>query len=297
MGKNLVVFTVTGPHFQLTACALYSLLVHYESSQPLMVRIIATNVLNSDIQFMVKMPKVLGKPQVTVQLWAPPAQQNEIHDDFKARTGLPKMVIWRILVPYYFQDSDRILYLDNDLLVNTDVNELFDQLDPKYVLAAVKDFYYAALPDHDPRRDAACKRLRLPSVDAVGDYYNSGVIVFNAPRFRAENAIEDIISILNKTHVQLVDQTVLNQLTYGKTQFLPWRYNYQNQPDNIEYQGALDPTIKTSIQADYQHLKIRHFAGVPLSAPYEHIEATNPWEQEFWRVLLNVKRLSAIPEP
>lgn len=257
----------------------------------------AQQVLNSDIQFIDKMPEIMGKPQVKVQVWVPPTQVREIHDDFQKRTGSNKVITWRLFIPYYFLDFDKVLYLDNDLIITTDVNEIFNQFDSKYTVAAVKDFYYAALPAEDYRREPAQKRMNLADDSALNDYYNAGVLLFNSPKFRQENDPDHLIHILNETTSPLTDQAILNQLTYRKTQFLPWRYNYQNQPDNLEYQGKLDAKVVESIVADYPLIKIRHFAGVPLSAPYEHIQVQNKWELEFWRALLNVKRLSSIPEP
>ena len=38
------------------------------------------------------------------------------------------------ILPYYFSNYDQLAYLDNDTLVTTDINDLFDQLDVKDTL-------------------------------------------------------------------------------------------------------------------------------------------------------------------
>ena len=89
----------------------------------------------------------------------------------------------RILIPELLpKDIDKALYLDSDMLVAEDIKTLFDE--------DLEDYYVGMVPDKLYRR--------FQYADEEGfKYMNAGVILFNLPKWRAENLSEKMLDYVD----------------------------------------------------------------------------------------------------
>ena len=119
MSKNAVIFYVTGAHFQLTTVAIASILENYHSKDNLKILVVVENVQQPDITFVRKMPEIYGRPMVSIDMWAPPAQAKKISPDFTIGDGVPvpPMAAWRLFAPMSFPSYQKLLYLDPGLFI------------------------------------------------------------------------------------------------------------------------------------------------------------------------------------
>ncbi len=114
-----------------------------------------------------------------------------------------------------FSDIDKLLYLDGDILINCDIAEIFDvDLEDKYV-AAVRDLPQVLL---EPQ---------LIGAEISGtEYFNSGVMLLNLAKMRAESIKEKLIKIKKeRTNDNLMDQNVLNVAFKDSVVQLDLKYN------------------------------------------------------------------------
>lgn len=293
MSENAVVFCVTRLHLQLTAVAITSLLESYQNEKALKILVVCEDVQQPDIDYIKTMPQKFNKPQVSIDFWSKPQEVNKISPDFTIGEGVPvpKMAIWRLFTPNYFPAYKKLLYLDNDVIVKTDVTNLFDLLDEHHVLAAVPDFLFAASKNYYEEQYPS---EELYDMQTMRHYFNNGMMVINTEQFNQTISVKKLLETINNTHWHLADQTIPNILLEGRVQFLPWRYNYQHDLSylhNPDYHW--DPELVQSIIDDYPNILIRHFAGSGfLALPYDHVQVTDEWDLEFWRLLEKSKRNS-----
>ena len=298
MSKSVVVYCVTGAHLQLTAVSIASILEHYRTKKPLQINVVCEGVRQEDIRFIRELPRIYGKPQVTVDLWSIPGEIKKIRPDFTIGSGVPvpPMAIWRLFMPNYFSTYDKMLYLDNDTMINTDISEIFAQLDQTHVLAAVKDFLFATDRNYGPDRFNAPVAYGIKS---MRNYFNNGVMIINVKQFNQLIPVDKLLDTINTTHWHLADQTIINILIGDKVKYLPYRYNFQHslaffKNKDVEWV----PQLVKQVTDEYPHIIIRHFAGTGhLTCPYQHVRLADEWEAEFLRVLINVKRLSFMSSP
>jgi lipopolysaccharide biosynthesis glycosyltransferase len=97
--------------------------------------------------------------------------------------GLPilhlhRSVWYRVLLPETLPQLDRILYLDSDMIVLDRVRPLWDSDVSQHLFAGVGNALYPFNPD-------MVKLLELPDTRA---YLNSGVMLMNLARMRAEDS-------------------------------------------------------------------------------------------------------------
>ncbi len=112
-------------------------------------------------------------------------------------------------------DVDKVLYMDCDMLVSSDLKPLLDTDLTSYELAAVEDTMYPELKT----------QIGLNSTDA---YFNAGLLLINLKKWREQNILNKFISFISRFNGQVphLDQGVLNG-TITNWLCLPLKYNVQ----------------------------------------------------------------------
>lgn len=140
-------------------------------------------IINEDIpqEWFFNLNKRLAPLQITVEdakLDPAVIQDEKISVDY-----LSKMAYGRILIPELVPES-RVLYLDADTIVDGNLDELFNIDMQGYPAGAVPDYF--------------------------GDFFNSGVMIFDNEKLRQTNFVHDLLE-KGKTATVDNDQTLLNE--------------------------------------------------------------------------------------
>lgn len=141
---------------------------------------------------------------------------------------------------------EKILYLDADTIINSDIRPLFE--------TDVEGCEYAAVLDHYGRF-------------FMGYHYiNSGVMLLNLKEIRKTGLFVRSVELCASKKLFLPDQTALHRLTRRK-KLLPGKYNEQKKYDDPE-------TV------------IQHFTKTIIWLPFFHTRTIKPWQtNEVSRVL------------
>jgi lipopolysaccharide biosynthesis glycosyltransferase len=146
---------------------------------------------------------------------------------------------FRLLAAKLLPDTiDKVIYLDADVLVRDDVNELWEtEIGGDYCLA-VPDiacpFVDARMANSNFRKSspylatlAPIRNWRALNLDPREHYFNSGVMVLNLARWRAESIEQKLLACLreNRKYVWCWDQYALNVVFAGQWSPLPLRWN------------------------------------------------------------------------
>jgi lipopolysaccharide biosynthesis glycosyltransferase len=132
----------------------------------------------------------------------------------------PRSVWFRVLLPELLPDSDKVLYLDSDLIVIDDLRPLWEINLGDHLLAAVTNPMYPFMPPYP--------RLKL-GIDNPRDYFNSGVLLMNLRQMRAERTTEKL-SDFARTNAACSwpDQDAFNVVCRGRWLALHPRWNMQS---------------------------------------------------------------------
>lgn len=141
---------------------------------------------------------------------------------------------------FEYNQSNRWLYLDCDIVINGDIFQPFsDSRFSQFPLGAVQDPFVSNLAQHRFRQ---------------GDYFNAGVLYINADQW--VGVTEQLIQLTEKLQETLVygDQDVLNVYFHKHWFAIDWRYNCQLEhflldcvnaenasPDLIHFTGPVKP--------------------------------------------------------
>ena len=120
-------------------------------------------------------------------------------------------ISYTVFLRYFVADfvkEDKALYLDCDLLVTKNLDDLFDTDLQDYPLAAVRDFGGRAYFGQE--------------------IFNAGVLLINNAIWKKENMTQKLIDLTNEWHdkVDQADQSILNMLFENKWLELDFDYNH-----------------------------------------------------------------------
>lgn len=149
-----------------------------------------------------------------------------------ARGPKGPMVYARLLLPDRVAGG-RVVYIDCDFLVLTDVARLHDMPMGDQLVLAARDSMVASLADDCPRELPAGVRGDAP-------YFNSGLLVFDVPAWREASVASRAFGILAEDGARCTywDQTALNFVLAGRVGVLDRGWNFPNRGFAIEQAGT-----------------------------------------------------------
>ena len=124
-------------------------------------------------------------------------------------------IYFRLFIPEMFKEYDKAIYIDSDVVLNSDISELYDiDLENNYI-GACRD-----------KSIIGIKEFENYFTKGVGidyrDYINSGVLLLNMKELRNKKLSDKFLYLLNKYHFENVDpdQAYINFLCNGKIKYL-----------------------------------------------------------------------------
>ena len=116
-------------------------------------------------------------------------------------------------IPIIFKDYDKILYLDTDVIVQSDLCSIFDiDISDKYA-AVVKDMQAIITTDY-------AQRTGCPN------YFNAGMMLLNLKKLNEDGCNEKMMQV-NRTYQDMcVDQDTQNRVIGHNCLYLPPKYNF-----------------------------------------------------------------------
>lgn len=175
---------------------------------------------------------------------------------------------------------DKLIYLDLDVIVLGDIKQFFEQDLEDFALAAVPDII---LPLYVNQYILSIN----PYIDygTYGKYFNAGVLLINAKKFRDDNVIQEYFMKAHNEVMQICDQDVLNRL-FGDGKFKPLdlKYNFIYLPRQEQLDDKQIGVKASDFENALEHIVIRHFANAkPWNSVLETWSHTTLLHQkEFW---------------
>ena len=206
-----ILFATDRNYLQHTIVTLTSILVHLDPKAKLYVYVLSEDLTENDQAGFISLQHLH------------PFELNFIHVElriFKSLTSMrnSRMTYARLLSPYLFPDLEKILYLDSDLIFESDVAELWN--------TDLKGRMFAAVPDNPYRMKSRKKQLKIPDKKT---YVNGGVLILDLNKMRSENAWKRIQAFIDKWSTRALkyhDQDLLNSLFYDDILLLEYKWNF-----------------------------------------------------------------------
>ena len=257
-----------------------------------------------------KILKFLDSERCQIHWLAPP---DALLEQAKLSGHIKVAAYYRLLIPELLPDYlTKAIYLDSDLIVNTDLGLLWNVDLSKNDLLAVQVLTLRSVSS--PNMFINYKKLGIPP---DSKYFNSGVLVFNLQRWRTHKITAETLTYLEKNRNYIIwhDQDVLNGVLVGRWAELDPRWNQTGNIYNYAYweESPFSEVVYSNILHDPY---IIHFASSSkpwndshnnhpkrdLFFQYVDMTAWSGWRLTVWRRIRNkiikkTKQLTKLASP
>ena len=221
--KPLHIVVVTDNHYIILLAALIkSVEENIRPSQRIIFHVIEDNigkVLKQKLEGSVQ-------PEITSLEWIPMKQL--IPAGIKLpldRTSFPLNIYMRFFIPYLFNDdTEKVLYLDVDMIVLGDITALFEYEMSDYIIGAVMD---PRVKTFNNSWGSIANYAAL-GLDGNSPYFNSGLLLINVKKWREQDIAKKIIQCIeeNIQFANYPDQYGLNVVFANQWLQLDARWNH-----------------------------------------------------------------------
>jgi lipopolysaccharide biosynthesis glycosyltransferase len=195
----------------------------------------------------------------------------------------------RLLLPELLSDVDRLIYLDTDVIVLRDLGDLYDIDLTNCALGAVVDHSLVGLfPLKGWHLETEAKSWLVEDYlrDVVGlsdwsAYFNSGVLVMDLERFRANGLAQIARAFMERTRSTrfFIDQDALNHVVDGAFARLDARWNVHAVRRIEDFCGA-DEHLSRVGSLWHSDPWILHYCGA--GKPWDPQGEGTLWDARFW---------------
>ncbi len=190
---------------------------------------------------------------------------------------------YRFFIFEFFKNTDKVLYLDTDLIVKTDVAYLFDLNIDNYYVAAAKDADMIGFAHtYDNRKNYLLNQIGYKDINS---YFQAGVLVFNVNKILKDYTVEDFFKIATSFKWKYMDQDVMNYMFKNQIFYFGQEYNcVTNIPNRLSSRLDIIKNCPAALYKEYlecrKNPKIIHYAGYlkPWNLP------SMDMGYEFWKV-------------
>ena len=232
-----------------------------------------------------------GHTNVSIRFYDPSpffASRNFIYDDDKR---YPIEVYYKIAAPHILNYPGRIITVDADTLLLTDIARLMDEDLEGCSVGAVVDLamYGMYLCDHTwfsenmKARDYVKNVLGWKEDDLKG-YVNTGLLTFDCGKYVRELNIEAMINTARQGRYAFPDQDTLNVLMKGKIRLLDFAWNIyvQSNPRVMKCLDAASKKFGGDYERAYEAPHLLHLAAPPKPWVCPDV----PYGGEWWQTAL-----------
>ncbi|MDY2636567.1 MAG: glycosyltransferase family 8 protein [Phascolarctobacterium sp.] len=196
------------------------------------------------------------------------------------RLDIPNMVPFSV---------DRIIYIDCDLLVLSDIKQLWETDLNGKPLAATEDF---GILSSSAKRAEKIKNLAWKREYS---YFNSGVLLIDVKQWRESNNAKKLLKLAVTKSFRHHDQDVLNYLFMNNWVKLEAKWNVIPPIFNMPFRTVIDSALRKRAIAALKAPAILHYAGGYKPWEYESVIGFNDKYYEYlsYTEYCNVK----MPQP
>ena len=280
--KNIpVVFSTSNLYARYVSVSIISLLENSDRTFNYDINILETD-LTEEIKNRLKSIEK-SYPNVAIRFINLQEILGHLSSNFYLRGQVTKESYYRFFVGEIFKNYKKVVYLDADTVINSDISELYQQNLGDNFLAATNDVSILLW---------AVTKLKKPDLPYAYDIYFSdvlkilpnsyiqaGVMLMNAEKMYQEHFAQQCMDKLKEIGKPLfVDQDIINIIANKKIKYLDIQWNYGLHIKKPEEFSPLPNRLYKNILNQRHNIKILHMTG-PKCDTYPH----NEFSEIFWK--------------
>lgn len=201
----------------------------------------------------------------------------------------PIEVLYKVTAPYILSYSGRIITVDVDTLLKTDIARLMDENLEGCGVGGVRDLIVNGWYLYDITLNSSKVRVRdyfqnVCGLDDPKNYVNTGLLLFDRDQYVRELSMETILDAVQQGGYLMPEQDALNILLKGRIKELDlaWNVIVLSTPSRTKYFDAAAKLYGEACERAYENPYLVHWAGKP--GPWVCPDV--PWGSEWWQTAL-----------
>lgn len=208
-----IVFIMDDNYVTATCVAIQSLYENRDLKSRYVLHIVCDNV---KLEYM-ELLNSISTEEFKIELLN--FEKPELHKTFeKENTYVSTSATLKFLLPELFPNIDKILYIDGDVLIQSDLVDLFNTDVTNVYAGVIEDFHGITFKGN------VWERLNVTKED-ISSFFNSGVMLLNLAMMRQDNITEKLIDYRINGINYYMDQDALNIVFGRKVKYLNFNYN------------------------------------------------------------------------
>lgn len=173
-----------------------------------------------------------------------------------------KEIFYRLFIPFIMQGYKKVLYLDCDVIINRNIDDIFNiDFDDKEIIA-VRDTISPVLnlDKNKERKDYITNILKLNNPET---YFNSGLILFNISKIDINQYIKNLKNVLTINEFLFPDQDILNKIFENNAKLISqsWNFCYGTLIWNRGYKNEVSGEFKKDFLQALNNPRIIHYTS------------------------------------
>ena len=296
--KITIVFSVDNNFFPLLAVAIESIIIHSTINNKYDINILCEEFLSLD-----KQNKIIRQAENIDNINIRFINISSITDRydnniFYTRRSFTKAAYYRLFIPEVFNDYERAVYFDCDIILQCDAAELFNIDLQGNTIAAARDLPVMSTMNSKCSTFIEWRKYlenNILGLKSYKNYFQSAVMIFDIKKIEADFTKKAINELIRVKTPYAVEQCILNIMFEDKVKILDWSWNYNCCWYEYTYR-YLPQNLKKELNNAKKHPKIIHFSGFK---PYEYADKNSKEHKIFWNYaqktefyedLMNLKR-------
>lgn len=262
ISDDIVICFITDDNYVMPTCvAITSMIMNKKYDSKYIINVITVNISEENINILNRFIEENSNEYIKIKVIKENNKYEYINSEHPYVT---KSALLKFNIPDILLDYDKCLYLDSDIIVLDDLEELFNIDISNYYAAAVKDYIATEI------------ELHAKSI-GVDNYFNSGVMLLNLSILRRNKVLNLLIDYkMNKDRHHFMDQDTFNYCFHDKVKFIDLKYNYMV-TNTIYDNDVLSKFYNCSIDDNIVVLHITYYK------PWSNNVEDKKYYYQFWK--------------
>lgn len=206
-----IVFAVDDEYIPFLAVALQSLVDNSSEKNEYAIKILYTNISEENKKKMHK----YERENINIEFVDLNYYIEKVQDKLYTRDYYSKTTYFRLFLPELYPQYDKVLYLDSDIVIRSDIADLYN--------IDIGDNLIAATPDGAVQSTEIFQEYveKVVGVADYNNYFNAGILVMNLDELRKFGFQEKFLYLLSTVKFSVAqDQDYLNRLCKGRVKII-----------------------------------------------------------------------------
>ena len=220
--SNAVVFSFNDEYCKYFAVTLQSIIINANDNDKYDIIVFNDNISVNNKKLLYKMLP----PNFNLRFFDVANYIQTYFGQFKLKTlnNWSIEMYYRIFIPMLMNLYQKVLYLDSDMVINCNLNEIFKIDFDRQEILAVRDT--ATQIFHLSRNKERLKYMKnIMKIQNEENYFNSGMIMFNIKNIKLSEYRKKLFKAFEIEDLLYPDQDILNIIFENRVKFLETKWN------------------------------------------------------------------------